>query len=743
MSFENNTESLPTSNTAEQASISQNNAAKEKASVARIWTDALKPRDNKPESLKVNPVEEQKVVEVPKSPTAEKEKTSVTKIWTEAVKPRDVKEKSEKNADSENAEDAAIIMSSPDMEELSTSLDKTKDLEIVKVAEKVVVKEEPTIISEAPKAKEIPKEIPVTKSTEIQIPKAKEELATKVVEEPPMPKVNVAPITKVEQLSVSAEPQLLKGKSEPMPKVKDEPKLNTKAELASKVKEETLPKAIEAPIQIIKEESKPKINDTSLFSSSTTESSKLKETPTPTTVNIELEHHSRPQEELKSNDSPILVEDAVVDEADTENIAPQFEDMRLDSNSNTTEVDEMAEDVDLNINAETTEHEFEEQYIDDNDDSMPIDLAVETTRRSPTSKPSIYPRPLSPKHGSTKPAKSPRSVLKDDYHVKIAAPVAAPSQRLLRTTAARVRDQSILETRKKDKVLEVTPPKKKVDNYTPSSRLLTTTQCRVSDVKEWEAHKERAKYENDIWWEARKPGATAKQNPSTPSKLLATTTAYDSAKRAKHDPHKVDSPPAVPSERVKINEKSPLLKPTTALHYNTWKVEPPKPEFPSLVLEAHSTGPAVQSKVNYETAAFQHAQWKNRQQKEDEIQARPISPGGRKISEVSPRLLDLNKNLKAAARAKVLKVDDDPRESGWRKSFAKSQIPEVDLSVLPQKRSTIRQTTFSPGGTIYSEESHVDSQEGGATGEELQYNEDEPLPVEAIAEEELQQALVE
>lgn len=285
----------------------------------------------------------------------------------------------------------------------------------------------------------------------------------------------------------------------------------------------------------------------------------------------------------------------------------------------------------------------------------------------------------------------------------------ASSQPVLKAPVSREKEKNttILE---KEKSKLTTSPKKKIQIYSPSSRLLTTTQCRVADVREWEARKERAKYENDIWWELRKPHPTAKVNPSTASKLFCTTTAYDSAKRSKHIPQNVDSPPPAVSspEKIKINEKSHLLTPTNAVKRGGWKVEPPpKPEQPNLVLEARNTGPVVPSKLNQETTTFQLSSWKYKQQKEQaEIQPRAVSPGTKKVSMVSPHLLDLNKNLKAGARSKVQGSNNDPRESGWKNSFAKSPIPAIDLSVPGGNRRTsiVKQHYQSPGGTIYSEE---------------------------------------
>lgn len=251
---------------------------------------------------------------------------------------------------------------------------------------------------------------------------------------------------------------------------------------------------------------------------------------------------------------------------------------------------------------------------------------------------------------------TPQSLQSDD-----SAPlkVKEPSESLMRATAARVRDSQVLEDRKRDKEGAKSPSRRKSLDAAPgpSERLLRPTQARIMDVKEWENHKERSKYEDDIWWELRKPSETAKPKPNTPSKLHEPTAAFSKQVRSKYDPATaaaIESPPKEVHVPAKIDDNSPLLKRTMATKVNTWKqtevvVESPKPV---LQLYSHQSGPHnVGSKLFYDTKASQLNKFKGKEEKEKELEKKTASPAdAKKVKGVSPRLLELNQSLKHSVR---------------------------------------------------------------------------------------------
>jgi hypothetical protein len=255
------------------------------------------------------------------------------------------------------------------------------------------------------------------------------------------------------------------------------------------------------------------------------------------------------------------------------------------------------------------------------------------------------------------------------------------SDRLLKPTASRVRDNQVLEEKKRQK--DASPPKRKIDNnYVPSDRLMKTTQSRIASVKEWETHKERSKYEDDIWWEMRKPAEAARIKPGTPSKLYDATTSYAQSTRVKYD-KQPESPPKEIVIPAKIDSESPLLKKTLATKASTWKpeivVESPKPG--KLVLPSQQTGPQhVESKLGCETKSSRLNKWRNKEEETQQLASPPSAPSSaHKVKEVSPRLLELNESLKYSVRPKAARPAADPRELGWNtKCSFKPHIPTLD-----------------------------------------------------------------
>ena len=291
--------------------------------------------------------------------------------------------------------------------------------------------------------------------------------------------------------------------------------------------------------------------------------------------------------------------------------------------------------------------------------------------------------------------------------------VREPSESLMKSTAARVRDLQVLEERKKG-TYNSPPKRKSVENsWTPSESLLRPTQARIMDGKEWEAHKERSKYEDDIWWELRKPAETAKPKPNTPSKLFEKTASFSKTIRPKYDPQA--AAPATPPKEVhhlppKINNDSPLLKATTAAKMQSWKQTEIVPEQPKPVLHLYSnqSGPQqVQSKLCYDTKAAALNRWKSKEQLEKEA-AEKVSPNpnGKKVKGVSPRLLELNESLKYSVKPKYEKTNVDPREVGWT-TVRRTSIPTIEEmhdTLVRSSGSIVFSQRDSSGSALTSQE---------------------------------------
>lgn len=321
----------------------------------------------------------------------------------------------------------------------------------------------------------------------------------------------------------------------------------------------------------------------------------------------------------------------------------------------------------------------------------------------------------SPRHPRN--TETPQSLLSDD-----SAPVKVkePSESLMRATAARVRDSQVLEDRKREKETAKSPSRRKSDNgsasYTPSERLLRPTQARVMDVKEWEAHKERSKYEDDIWWELRKPNETAKPNPNTPSKLYENTAAFSKQIRNKYDPATaavLASPPREVHIPAKIDDNSPLLKKTTAAKVQTWRQTEIVQESPKPVLKlvSNQSGPHhVESKLFYDTKASQLQKYKSKEEAEKELEKKTASPAsGKKVKGVSPRLLELNESLKNSVRPKYDKVEGDRRESGWT-TVRKTHIPTIEEmhDTLVRSSGSVVYSHRDSSGSAFDSRDHED-----------------------------------
>jgi hypothetical protein len=287
------------------------------------------------------------------------------------------------------------------------------------------------------------------------------------------------------------------------------------------------------------------------------------------------------------------------------------------------------------------------------------------------------------------------------------------SESLMKPTAARVRDGEVLDERKRHKSPEKnispsrrksvetvntdTPPSSASSNVGPSERLLRPTQSRISEQKEWQSHKERSKYEDDIWWELRKPAELAKVKPGTPSKLTEPTASFAKSVRPKYDAAAAKIEATPPKESVPhplpapINVDSPLLKKTYAATINSWKQNEIKHEVnkPVLDLPSQVTGPQhVSSKLSYDTKSSVLNKWKSKEQLEKQKQSSSPSAAAsssssgaaatKKVKEPSSRLLELNESTRLSQRPKAAKSTVDPRESGWHLDHKKPHIPTID-----------------------------------------------------------------
>jgi hypothetical protein len=273
---------------------------------------------------------------------------------------------------------------------------------------------------------------------------------------------------------------------------------------------------------------------------------------------------------------------------------------------------------------------------------------------------------------------------------------------------------------------EVTPQRKKTDHAVfVSPRLLAPTQARISDLKGREEEKVKAKYEDDIWWEARKPAVAAKLDPSIPSKLYEATSAFQQKRREKHSvaqqQEKIRASAAAHStpEVIKINLQSPLLKPTAAAKFNNWKAEPPKPPAPVLTLKSQETGPRVQSKLNQDTVASrgQYAKTSTKETTPKKTISKsasgesggavtsflPTENNAKKVPALSSRLLSGTESSRASVRNKACKSGEDEREMGWKKSYAKTEIPELlpvsTRPVSPRRKSPLRRAIVNEHST--------------------------------------------
>lgn len=288
--------------------------------------------------------------------------------------------------------------------------------------------------------------------------------------------------------------------------------------------------------------------------------------------------------------------------------------------------------------------------------------------------------------------------------------VASPSESLTRTTKARVNDQQQLENRRRLKEQPKVKPSAGA-GYQPSERLLKTTQARIADTKEWAASRERVNYDDDIWWELRRPPPHSAKLDNIHSKLLEPTQAFKQSvrrKKTESDRERAASP-VKEVHTSAIDPNSPLLKTTRGMLNQAWGATRDPEAAPVLVLATAHSGPQVSSKVMEETVATLHAKW--RPKEEEEPQTSP-SKDKHLVKAPSNRLLAFNASMRNGRRDKVTKEQGDARERGWNlNNLAKDGIPPVEAVFHPEtvRRISMSSRSRSPGrGSFSSSRSSVE-----------------------------------
>ncbi len=290
-----------------------------------------------------------------------------------------------------------------------------------------------------------------------------------------------------------------------------------------------------------------------------------------------------------------------------------------------------------------------------------------------------------------------------------------PSESLMRTTQARECEKAAWGTHLEEKKIASSPqPIKRQDpNYVPGERLMKPTQSRIHERRQWEEYLKNKPYEDDIWWEKRKPApvATAAHKNAVSSRLTEPTVAALHGKREKHpikkeDRSNIESPSREHFTSVaKIDIHSPLLKTTCAFNHQQVDKEgnllyPPEDNFVKTInLEAKNSGPAAVSKLMYHTKSFEHSKWTANNSGSDGEKKDVTSPRRASSANIKPpsaRLLEFNTAMNAQRREKAVKPEPDSREIGWNQFHHKDKIPSELPSFTPMHRSASGSPSGSP-----------------------------------------------
>jgi hypothetical protein len=240
------------------------------------------------------------------------------------------------------------------------------------------------------------------------------------------------------------------------------------------------------------------------------------------------------------------------------------------------------------------------------------------------------------------------------------------------------------------------------------------TQSRIHERRQWEEYLKNKPYEDDIWWEKRKPAPVAipAHKNSVQSRLTEPTVAALHGKREKHpvkkeDLSRVESPSREHVTSVaKIDIHSPLLKSTCAFNHQQVDREgnllyPPEDNrVKTIQLEGKHSGPTVTSKLMQNTKSFEHSKWTSSNashssggsdgERKDSSMSAIASPRRSSLDKMKPpsaRLLEFNTAMNAQRREKVIRPEPDKREMGWNQFHHKDKIPTQLPSFVPMHRS--------------------------------------------------------
>lgn len=335
-------------------------------------------------------------------------------------------------------------------------------------------------------------------------------------------------------------------------------------------------------------------------------------------------------------------------------------------------------------------------------------------------------------HGES-PHRSPhhRSPYSSPYSCERRYSSAGPSEALLRTTAARIYEREAWGAHLEEKrVLSSPMPIKKPDpNYVPGERLLKTTQSRIHERRQWEEIVKNKQYEDDIWWEKRRPAPVVQHKKKVASRLNEPTVAALHGKRDKFQLKKetersrIESPPRDRYANVApIDVHSPLLRSTTAcLRTQVDKegnlLHPPEDVRHEPVMPSKLSGPQVSSKLMQHTRSYESAKWVEKKPEEKTLSPRLLAT----LKPPSARLLEFNTAMKAQSRDKATKKEADKREQGWNYYHHKDKIPEE----LPPFTPTLRWSGSGSGSPRRSHSLENGHMFDGAQNEEMYYDDND------------------
>jgi hypothetical protein len=310
----------------------------------------------------------------------------------------------------------------------------------------------------------------------------------------------------------------------------------------------------------------------------------------------------------------------------------------------------------------------------------------------------------------------------DHQSRRLSSGVSSNEKRFMRSTLNRGNYEAawIRYLKEKEEASSPSKVKKVADlNLLPGEGLLKMTQSRIHERKQWEEYVKKIKpYEDDIWWEKRRPSGSVSpvHKSQVKSRLTEPTVATVVSKHDKHpsarsdsgSPARLHSPARQHSAHVvKVDENSHLLKSTNSSRHQQVVKEgnllhsPPPDHVVTVHLEGKSATPHVfTSKLFQPTESFQHSTWaavhpprplspprsivendtnspKGKTGRTQSLSPRRLSSPSTppsdvnkanscsKVSTPTSRLLVFNTAMLGKQREKLVKPQPDPRELGW------------------------------------------------------------------------------